>query len=174
MTEIENCQASINDKANKTRDKITNIFTEIRNLIHERESTLKKNISIQLEKEVDTLLGKDKNIREHLQAIQLFKEEVSHMELEDDTEVLANSKSRTLIGGQAIKVPLNVNLTINFPEINKENELNTLWKILNPTSHRIGPTFYSTTTSYNNKNKKPLENPKYIIYIYIYMHIIGR
>ena len=40
LSDIDNAKADLTENANESRDKITNIFNEIRNTIHERESSL--------------------------------------------------------------------------------------------------------------------------------------
>jgi hypothetical protein len=149
LTDIESYQVAIGERANKTRDKITSIFNEIRNTINERESTLKQNISFTLEKEVLNFQKKIKEIKEHLQAIFAFKQAFGEIEFLSEKEILLKAKKRYKLSKECLKSIPNVSFNTNFHEPNKDVELHVLWKILNPKSQT--PSLHSTTASYANK-----------------------
>ena len=58
INSLESYRSNINEKANKIRDSITKLFNEIQNAVHERESQLKQDVSIVLEREEDNINNK--------------------------------------------------------------------------------------------------------------------
>ena len=152
LSDIENFKADISAKANAKRDKVTSVFKEITNVIHERESLLKQNISNILEKEEEALKTATAQINEHLDSIAVFKSSAVQIQNETDCMMLEKSKERKKQSLDANKTPPPVSFNINFPDIKREKELENIWKILSPqTTTKPNSNLYSTTASYASK-----------------------
>ncbi len=151
-SDLGNFRADLNEKANGKREKITAVFKEITNVIHERESVLKQNISNILEKEEDLLNTTSTKIQEQLKSIAAFRKDAAQISEESNCALLQRSRDRRQQAAEANKPSPNIVFSVNFPDVRKETELTTLWKLLSPQSAKQpGSGIYATTASYANK-----------------------
>lgn len=85
---IESHLAEIQQNANENRQALSILFNNIRKLLQEHETNLKKEISNQLENEEILLKEKGKKLKHHMKAIHKFYEEQSNAKNEEEIEFL--------------------------------------------------------------------------------------
>jgi len=124
----------LGETAEKSRIEITNFFNEIRKVLAERETSLKQKLSEQLKKQEGLLKKKEEKVTKHLNSILSFYQEYQKCLSEDDILLLATSPKRIEIIKQATLDIEKVDLSMPFTELNKENELNSIWKLIQPTA----------------------------------------
>jgi len=157
LSNINDYRMDANTKADECKEKIENLFNEIRVVIDEREASLKQNIDDVLESEERVLDEVTKDIRNHLDSISVFKDSASEMNSESECALLESSHKREKLAIEAIRSPPKIPQRHNFIEIRRDVELSALWKLLKP----------ATTSSTNiivNKcaNKKKPKKKSYV------------
>ena len=140
--------------AEKSRIDITQFFNEIRKTLSVRETSLKQRISELLRKQESNLKSQETRISNHLKNITLFLKEYDRISSESDIKLLGGSIDRFEIVKKATLTIDPLEFSIPFPELNKENELASFWRSLNPQKQVI-------SNNVNNKQYKgvPLITP---------------
>lgn len=118
--------------AEKARIEITTFFNDIRKVIAERETNLKQKISEQLRKQEYLLKKKEDNVHKHLKYVKNFYDEYQKSLSEKEISLLNTSHRRIEVIKKATMDIEKVDLVTTFDELNKENELNAIWKQLHP------------------------------------------
>jgi virulence-associated protein VapD len=152
LSDLEAFKCEIRLKADEKISNITSLYRDIINIINERETLLKQGITNTLQKEESNLQRTENSIKEQLANIKLFKESIADVQSESACKLLSKARACKDLLSKANTTPPSISFSINFGEVKKDNELTTLWKILNPgVVHKQGPKFYNTTVTYNNK-----------------------
>ena len=153
--EILDAYQTLSGAAEKSRVDITQFFNDIRKILAERETSLKQRISEILRKEESNLKFQEDKVTNHLQNIALFSKEFDKISSESDIKILGGSTNRLEIVKKATMALYPLDFSIIFPELNRENELTTIWRSTNPQKHVI-------SNSVNNKLSRgttPLGTP---------------
>jgi ElaB/YqjD/DUF883 family membrane-anchored ribosome-binding protein len=122
----------LNAASEKSRTEVTQLFNEIRKIVNERETALKQKIAEQKQKEEAHLRGQEERITHHHQNILAFYSEYERTNNESDNKLLSASLARLDLIKRATANVQNLDFYIPFNEINRDIELNFLWKMLNP------------------------------------------
>lgn len=144
LKDINAYKATILDAARKKNEKIEEIYKEIKKIIQERESSLKKSVSALLKKQEDQLEKMQTTITDSINNIDVFLCCVTDYDKENDYKILQKAKDRHKLSCNANKALPNTSFSISFPEVTKEQELVDLWKIFFPT--------LGNGTIYNTRN----------------------
>ena len=152
--EILDTHQKLSIVAEKSRVDITQFFNDIRKILAERETSLKQKISEILRKQESSLKYQEDKVINHLKNITFFFKEFDKISSESDIKILGGSINRLEIVKKATMTIDPLDLSLIFPELNKENELTTIWRSLNPQKH-------VTSNSVNNKLSRgtPLATP---------------
>jgi len=152
LSELEAFKCEIHQRANEKKDCIASIFRDIIKIINERENLLKQGVTNILKKEENNLQKAEKDIREHLESIKLFKESITEIESESAYKLLSKARRRKELLTKANATPPSISFNINFGEIKKSDELTTLRKRLNPNVvQKRGQKVYNTAPSHKNR-----------------------
>jgi len=155
LNDISGFRIQLNNSANLKREQITALYKEISNIIHERESSLKQTVANILEREEEVLSKRTNDISAQLKLIENFRSSFSQATSESDCEILAKTEARMGLVNNANKQVSAINLNANFPEIKRNNELNFLWKILNPDMNVKGKSSNRLANRLARGNTKP-------------------
>jgi len=125
---------SLTEASERSRIEITNFFNDIRKSIAERETILKQKLSEQLKKQEGLLKKKEEKVSKHLSSILSFYEEYKQSLSESDIHLLRSSLKRIETIKKATIDVEKLDIENSFGELNRESELNTLWKLIQPIS----------------------------------------
>ena len=120
----------LTETAEKGRMEITQFFNEIRKVIAERETVLKQKLSEELRKQEHSFRKKEDNLDKHVKSVLSFYEEYHKSLSEKDIPLLRSSHKRIEIIKKATADLDRLNFTNPFGELNKESELNVLWRMI--------------------------------------------
>ena len=159
LSDVASARQQLNENANAKRDKIAAVYREIVDVIHQRESALKRSISNFVEKEDEALVRKATQLTQQLRLVTCLIADFSTSLQESTWAILQKSQSRYLQATEALKPPLSSSPPSVFPDIKKESELAELWKILVPGGKKASTaTIHALTTS--SANKRVERRPK--------------
>ena len=130
--EIIEAYQTLGGAAERSRIDITQFFNEIRKTLSIRETSLKQRISELLRKQETSLKSQESRVANHLKNITLFVKEFDKITSESDIKLLEGSIDRLEIVKKATLTMDPLDFSIPFPELNKENELTSIWRSLNP------------------------------------------
>jgi hypothetical protein len=161
----------LNAAAEKSRVEVTTLFNEIRKAVNERETALKQKIAEQKLKEEMQLKEQEDRLSAHYQSILTFYSEFERTIHESDNKLLSASLARLDLIKKATANVENLDFYIPFNEINKDIELNFLWKSLSPnknpnaqtmknSNQNANPSRLSGNAGYNNNNFGNMSRPK--------------
>lgn len=139
----------LNTSAEKARMEVTQFFNDIRRVIADRETSLKQKLSEQLKKEEQNLKKKEDSLAKHIKSVLTFYEEYQKSLSERDILLLTSSAKRIDIIKAATLDIEGLEFANPFAELNKENELTTIWRILHP-SKALRDTGYVQQQGNNN------------------------
>ena len=146
---------TLNNAAEKSRMEITGFFNEVRKVIADRETLLKQKLSEQLKKSEQYLKDQEEYAKGHLKEVYAFYEEYQSANSEGDISLLQSSVPRMEQIKKATAAIQSFEFTIPFGDVNKDLELNTLWKQLMPGHKSVKEnTVTATTQSAQNKYSK--------------------
>jgi len=130
LNEITEAIIILNESAEKSKCDISQFYNEIRKVLEERENQMKFKIKDQLQKEEVTLKNKENNLFDHMSRIKNFYEEYEKSTNLTEIELLESCLQRQEIIFKATCPVEKLDIIIPFNELNKENELNYLFKLL--------------------------------------------
>jgi N-acetylneuraminic acid mutarotase len=130
--DIGDAYGSLQSNAERSRIETTQFFNEIRKALAERETSLKQKISELLRRQETSLKSQEEKVSSHLKNIQMFYNEFERSFSDNDIKLLSSSTQRMEIVKRATINIDPLDFALPFAELNKENELSTVWKILNP------------------------------------------
>ena len=122
----------MNEAAERSRIEITQFFNEIRKAISERETIMKQKLSEELRKQEHLLKKKEENVNKHLKNVLIFYEEYEKSLSEKEIPLLNSSLKRIETIKKATLDVEKFEVFDMYTGINKENELNILWKMIQP------------------------------------------
>ena len=134
---------SIEESARQEREKISQVFTEVRQKIVEREQLLKKRISDALDTQQALYKQRIQNLKDQIRCIADAKSERDKIQAESDFMILQKSKLRQDLIVESSKEVPNYDLKNSIPEFNKENEIAIIVKLLLP--KKLRPSLLSST-----------------------------
>ena len=130
VNDIENIKHHLVDKTNKKQEEVDLLYKEIIDVITAYKDTLKEIINGIMVKEEVSLDEQAQNYKYQLKLIEEFKELIQTLQNKSDYEILNGLASKRQTAIQATKTLKEIMYMPRFPEIVKESELNTLWKLL--------------------------------------------
>ena len=146
---INKLKLDLKCKIEEKTNKITILFKDIVNIINERENKLKDNITKNANKCESCLYITSKQIEDCLKNISKYKNSIDKFMNEGMCELLSKCSKRKILASEANKQLPKFPVNIQLPEINRDNELTVLCKILMPS------TMKNVNNSINNfQNKK--------------------
>jgi len=121
LSDIDAKRYDLHEKAKEKNSKITELFLEITNVIHERESNLKNGVAALVEKDEQNLANETHSISKQLKIIKEFKEECVLAFKETETNLLIKYKNLLEFSIQASQNPPPITEMSPFIDLNKEN-----------------------------------------------------
>ncbi len=107
QNDIKRHISDMHQQADKNRKELSSIYSYLRELILERETTLKRQISENLTRDEQEGDSKLYEISEFMNMIQMLKQELVNQSQENEIEVLQKSKARAIaqaeVNGQRAK-----------------------------------------------------------------------
>ena len=152
LNEISEAIIILNESAEKSKSDISNFYFEIRRMLEERENQLKFKIKDQLQKEQNLLKNKEKSLFDHMSRIKTFYEEYEKSACLGEIELLESCLQRQETIFKATCQVEKLDIIMPFNELNKENELNYLFKLFGNQKN--------TNSSKDATQKKNIVNPK--------------
>ena len=162
---------TLSNAAEKSKNEITGFFNEIRKILAEREAALKQKIVDQMKAEESMLKKMENTVELRLEHVNIFYKEFQSVQLQSDIALLRNSVARIEIIKNATVNVENFEYVVPFTELNREAEMNALWKLLNPskvqnanngaprpnptTANLIGSVQVNTNAVTNSNNQQP-------------------
>jgi tripartite motif-containing protein 43/48/49/64/77 len=119
-------QSMLKEKASESKESISLFYMEVKNLIRERENSLKQNIDTILERELKDISQYSAEIENFISVIKKFNDEVCLQNKENMIQTLRNSSGRHQLIKKLSEMPHEHNKTIQFPEITKVIEITHL------------------------------------------------
>ena len=129
LNEINEAIVVLNESAEKTKLDITKFYNEIRKALEERENLMKFKIREQLLKEETNLKTKEKSLYDHISKIKSFYEEYEKSANLSEVTLLETCLQRQEIIYKATGQIEKVDIIVPFNDLNKDNELNYLYKL---------------------------------------------
>ena len=129
LNEISEATLILNESAEKCKSDISHFYIEIRKMLEERENQLKFKIKDQLQKEQSSLKNKEKCLFDHMSRIKTFYEEYEKAANLGEIELLESCLQRQETIFKATCQVEKLDIIMPFNELNKENELNYLFKL---------------------------------------------
>ena len=142
QSDIKRHISEMHQQADKNRKELSSIYSYLRDLILERETTLKRQISENLTKDEQDGDQKLYEMSEFTNMIQSLKQELVNQSQENEIEVLQKSKARSQmfaeVNGPRAKELSSFNINVvasqcmSLTEIKREQELGQVSKLINP------------------------------------------
>lgn len=154
---IQNAHEKLDEAAQNAEWEITHFYNQIRQALEEREIFLKQKVSEHYQQADASLRAQERRISAHLQSIQQLYSEIAKSENEDELGFLSKSNFRlNIIRNATINIE-ELRLELPFSELNKEQEVMHLVKLLNPkqVSQRNENQQSTAVQSGGNNNKYP-------------------
>lgn len=126
------------------------MFDGIRKVISEREDQLKLAVLEQLDSQKNIIVSHEERLLAHRQIITEFLTEAELSVSESDIKLLSGSKHRLEMMKKATETVSSIAINTSVKEVNKEQELAYIWKMLNPQSAQLNaqPTLVSPLKSF--------------------------
>lgn len=135
INEISETVVVLNESSERSISDLSKFYSEIRKTLDERESLLKMKIKDQLKKEENNLKLKEKSLYDHMSKIKVFYEEYEKSVNLSEISLLETCYQRQEIIFKATGQVEKLEVVLPFNELNKENELNSLFKLLGNHKH---------------------------------------
>lgn len=138
---ILDAQKFLNAEALKYENQITLFFEEVKRIVYERETLLKRQVHEKLRQEEEIIAGKENTVASFFHDILSFDSDYQQSLREDDITLLSSSIRRLELIKRITSDPEDFEVNIPFTDLDKDQELRTLIDSLTQLDGKQGQTF---------------------------------
>ena len=134
-------QQFLNAEAMRSEQQITQFFEEVKRIVYERETILKREVHDKLRREEESIAAKENTVASFFHDILSFDSDYQQSLREDDITLLSSSIRRLELIKKITSDPEDFEFNIPFTDLNKDKELHNILESLAQLDGKQGTTF---------------------------------